>query len=130
MYNRQDMYNDYSKQHIPYIYNTIFNRDTAVCFEWGFGDTTDLQFNFGFDEEDAHPTWVTKTITVTIYNFRYEEMYSTTVEGAEQIAIPITAELSQMFPRGTYYCGVKVADSYDDSIVTVIYPDDCLIIVR
>ena len=129
-YNRQDMYNDYSMKHIPYIYNTIFNRDTDVCFEWGFGDTTSLQFNFCFTDEDVNPTWVTKTVTVTIYNFRYEEMFSVTVPGNEHLVIPIDEETSLTFPKGVYYCGVKVYDSFDNSVTTVIDPDNCLIMVR
>lgn len=129
-FNRQDMYNNYSCEHIPYIYNTIFNRVNNVCFEWGYGDTADLQFNFTFDEEEVNPTWLTKTVTITIYNFRYEEVYSTTVPGNERLVLPIDPELSLQFPRGIYYCKVTVFDSFDNSITTVIYPDNCLINVR
>lgn len=130
MINRKDMYNDYSNKHIPYLYHTIFNRDVKASFEWGFGDTTTLYFDFEFDDCDPNPTWEGKTIEISIHNFRYEEIFKTEVEGDSHIAIPIDLETSKLFPKGIYYCFAKVIDSTTNSIQTVIGANDCMIYVR
>lgn len=130
MINRKDMYNDYSCKHIPYLYHTIFNRDVNASFEWGSGDTTTLYFNFCFDEDDENPTWEGKTIQISIQNFRYEELFTTEVEGGDHIAVYIDAETSKLFPKGIYYCTAKVLDSVTGSIQTVIGANDCMIYVR
>ena len=129
-YNRKDMYNDYSDKCIPYLYHTIFNRDVKASFEWGCGDTTTLYFNFEFDEHDENPTWENKTIVISISNFRYEEIFSTEVEGAEKVAIYIDEETSKLFGRGIYYCKAVIKDSETGSVQTVIGANDCIIYVR
>lgn len=130
MINRKDMYNDYSDKCIPYLYRTIFNRDVKASFEWGCGDTTTLYFNFEFDEHDENPTWENKVITISISDFRYEEIFSTEVEGNEHVAVYIDSETSKLFGRGIYYCKVVVTDTVTGSIQTVIGANDCLIYVR
>lgn len=130
MINRKDMYNDYSCKHIPYLYHTIFNRDVKASFEWGYGDTTTLYFNFEFDCHDPNPTWEGKTIEISIKNFRYEEIYNTTVPGGSNVALFIDAETSKLFPKGIYYCFAIVHDSVNNTTQTVIGANDCMIYVR
>lgn len=129
-YNRQDMYKDFSGDHIPYLYNTIFNRDVKASFQWGVGDTTTLYFHFEFDECDENPTWDNKVIVISLLNFRYEELYSVEVEGGSDIAVPIDEETSKLFPAGIYYAKAVVKDGVTGSIQTVIGANDCMIYVR
>ena len=71
MYNRKDMYKDYSDQSLIYYYDTIFNGDVKAMYEWSYGDTTPL--SFVFKSEDCVEE---KKIDITFYNFRYEVLYN------------------------------------------------------
>ena len=125
MYNRKDMYNDYSDQSLTYYYDTIFNGDVKAMFDWSYGDTTPLSFVFtsedGFENKEAE---------ITFYNFRYEILYKVNVQANETVVINIDEELTKTFPRGVYYCSSKLIDTENHTIETVIPQDRGLIFVR
>jgi hypothetical protein len=129
MYNRQDIYNDFSDSNLTYKYKSIFNGDITASFAWYYGDDTTLDFSFHFEDENCS-TWRDKTIEFTFYNFRFEEIYSTTVEGASSVAVFIDNETSKLFPRGIYYCGAKIIDENTGEIQTALGASDCLIYVK
>ena len=150
MYNRKDMYNDYSDQSLTYYYDTIFNGDVKAMFEWSYGDTTPLSFVFtsedGFENKEAE---------ITFYNFRYEILYKiemSVVEGEQAIEVDehtfivnitidsetnkanvildIDSDVSSTFVRGIYYCSSKLIDTEKGTITTIIPQDRGLIYVR
>lgn len=145
------MYKDFSDESLIYYYDTIFNGDSKSMFEWSYGDTTSLTFTF--EEEDLS---VNSEAEITIYNFRYEELYKINVplgtEGEQpivgqaitgkaaigrndpiiktSITLDIDAELSKTFGRGIYYCSVKIIDTALNTIKTIIPQDRGGIFVR
>ena len=151
MYNRKDMYKDYSDQSLIYYYDTIFNGDVKAMYEWSYGDTTPL--SFVFKSEDCVEE---KKIDITFYNFRYEVLYNindyfynltdyayvdyaivdkSIVCGDDDpedytIQIVINSELSKTFKRGIYYCSLRLIDEEHDIVTTIIPPDLGLIYVR
>lgn len=151
MFNRKDMYKDFSDESLTYYYDTVFNGDVNAMFEWSYGDTTSLTFTF--EEEDVS---VNSEAEITFYDFRYEELYkinvplgiegeqpivgqaitgTAVVGGSESsiqttITLDIDAELSKTFKRGVYYCSSKVIDAKLNTIKTIIPQDRGLIFVR
>lgn len=68
---------------------------------------------------------------VTIYNFRYEKIYSWEIEATPLITIPVDSETSEkVFKPGVYYCGLQVKEYDGSDIKTAISPEDCCIYVR
>lgn len=132
MYNRLDMYNDFSDSDLIYKYKSIFNGDITASFAWYYGDDATLDFQFCFEDEDEETDmWESKIIEFTFYNFRYEELYSTTIDGASSVAVVIDAETSKtVFPRGIYYCSARIIDVDSGEVQTALGASDCLIYVK
>lgn len=61
-----------------------------------------------------------KTIRVSIYDFRFKEIYNEVFDGTTLLAVPISSELSNTMVRGTYYMNVVVCDEVNNDYVTVL----------
>lgn len=74
-------------------------------YEWDYGDTVHIPFDVGYQYAQC-------LITITIYNFRFEEVFSlqTSVNEAGQVELDIDAETSkEVFKQGMYYCRIQAS---------------------
>lgn len=77
---------------------------------------------------DASDYLSTKKVSLTIYNFRYEELYTKTFNAESRIIFEIDKKMSEEMVRGVYYCSLKVFD--DSTSTTVFLPTDCKLLVK
>jgi len=70
-----------------------------------------------------------KTVTVTLYNFRMEEVHAWTPEVKNsKVVCRIDRELSTKLPKGVYYCKVTVGNELVS--FTIFDTNDCLLLVK
>ena len=62
--------------------------------------------------------WTDKSVIFNIYNFRWEEVFAQTVEAADNVVLPIGAELSESLYEGSYYCVVKLQKEGSSEVIT------------
>lgn len=109
----------------PYL---IYNmKNEFIGFYWYYGETINLNFVYNPMFPLVLPLGQTvpfykfiegKTIKVTIYNFRMEEIASNLIPPEAElksISIRIDPELSQKMVRGLYYMQAEIYTEKDDS---------------
>ena len=94
-------------------------------YEMDYGDTAVVPFLVDADYSQY-------MINVILYNFRYEEIFSTTMYPDEnnQVYLTINAEMSSsMLKRGRYYCRIQAMynDGYTEDVSTLLAPQECVI---
>lgn len=62
--------------------------------------------------------WGNKLVLFSIYNFRWEEVFTQTVEAADSVILSIDQELSNTLCEGSYYCVVKLQEESSSDVVT------------
>ena len=126
-------------------------RMELLGYKWHYGDTPSLNFAIvgDFDTNPAtlysiggytqnHPTHEEikisaeeyvkdSTIRIRILNFRMEEIFSTSVDGATQFSLMIDSELAQKLVKGVYYLDIDLIK--DETVNTLFSGDDCTITV-
>ena len=69
-----------------------------------------------------------KIVEVTLYNFRFEPIYSTKFDGTTSVILTIDKELSSKLTRGIYYCSINV---YNETVNMMVFePTDCKLLVK
>ena len=63
------------------------------------------------------PDMTNKTLLVTIYNHRWEELYSLEKLGKIEVSIHVGKELNEILKPGVYYCTIKVTSMESVEIV-------------
>lgn len=107
---------------------TCMSRDNKV-YSWVEDDTftypTSSDRSIYISAEDFLKD---KSIVISLYNFRYEQIYESTFTGTPRVAFEISRELSDTLVRGVYYCSLKVCN---DAYSSVIFePSDCRLLVK
>lgn len=110
---------------------------------WTCVSIDDGKYTWEKDEEFTYPLdggktlYVTareflngKSAKITIYNFRYEKVFETTLDAAPIISYSIDKETSEIFGRGTYYLTLQVFDKASLLYISVIKDKECTITVR
>ena len=94
--------------------------------------TEDKEFTY---DDTGTPVFITaskyledKQVSVTLYNFRREPIYTTTFPGNTRVVLAIDKDLSARMMKGIYYCSLTV---FNDNINTPVFlPSDCVLLVR
>jgi len=108
--------------------------DQLTTYEMNYKDTACFTFQIDNDYWDAE-------ILIKVYNFRYEELYSTTMEpnNSGKVFLKIDADTSKkIFKKGIYYCGVQAitykpilgVEPQVDTCTTLLPPEQCSILVK
>lgn len=73
-----------------------------------------------------------KVVKLTIYNFRYEQLYETGLVAEKEVVFNITEEMnSECFnKKGSYFCKVTLIDPLHLDIKTAMLPNDFVIVIR
>lgn len=71
-----------------------------------------------------------KEFRIEIYNFRYEQIYTQTVEAANVINFAIDEELSAKMVKGVYYCRVCVLKNDSVIYLDLVEDADCMLTVK
>lgn len=109
-----------------------------VGYWWYYGNTFDLEFNiegeYTFEETlqwvPANDFMKGKMVTMNLYNFRREIIYTEVVKAdSSKVIFPVNQELSNKLVRGIYYCSLNVSDDtgFDQ---TVLQMEDCVLNVK
>ena len=130
-----DLYTDYSDQDIEYSYPISFEKRNRVYLQlnqtpagsWLYGDTVEIIFTIEVLEGELDG----KTIEVNFYNFRHEVIETATEEAGDTVSIIIDEETSkESFKKGNYYCGVRLIDTENQTVLTILDPQSCLLYVE
>lgn len=111
---------------------------------WYYGNTLNLEFTIEGEitiegssnwipvEEDEVQNYLSdKLITIRLYNFRREIIYTKVLEATSNvITFPIDQELSNMLVRGIYYCSLNVSDKNLEFDQTILQLEDCVLNVK
>ena len=133
--NPDPIYTDYSDQDFDYFYPISFDKRNKVYLQlnqtpagsWNYGDTVEIVFTIEVIEGALEG----KMLEVTFYNFRYEEVETAVEPAGDLVIITIDEETSkQSFKRGNYYCGVKLKDEEQQTSLTILDPQSCLLYVE
>lgn len=69
-----------------------------------------------------------KSVIVTLYNFRMEEIYNQIFAGTTRVRLEIDKQFSESLSKGVYYCSLKV---FDDNVnITVFDIKDCVLNIK
>lgn len=141
----EDMYKDYSGKCLPYSYPISFDLrnksylwlNEPIRVKWYYGDYVPMTFKLcdkDPDDEQSIPEYLeNKTIELTFYNFRKEEVLNVEFvpndvlsdEEVYYIEYTIDSETSaKLFSRGIYYCGMTLVDENND-VETILYYNKC-----
>lgn len=129
------LYTDYSDQDIEYSYPISFEKRNRVYLQlnqtpagsWNYGDTVEIIFTIEVIEGELDG----KTLEVNFYNFRYEVVETATEEAGNTVSITIDEETSkESFKKGNYYCGVRLIDTENQTVLTILDPQSCLLYVE
>lgn len=72
-----------------------------------------------------------KKVLVEFYNSDFEVVYSAVVFGSEIVEVNIDEEVSALvFYKGVFYCSLKILDSEDKVVKTILNSQDCPLYVR
>ena len=131
-----DMYDTFDDKSIPYCYPFSFQGNkldymegnSTPTYVMDIGDSVTLPFKI--DEQ-----YKEYKIILTIYNFRFEEIYTEDflVAPDGKIYFVVNSELSKkLFRHGRYYCRLQASlkDEFYEDTCTLIRPEDCIIYVR
>lgn len=147
LYNKNDMYTEYSNDNFDYYYPTSFdNRNKCYLLSrytptamWDYGDTVTITFNIhelGLDDSVSMNA-EGENILITFYNERCEKLdFQYEVAFAEQLTVGIDYDVSiKQFKRGVYSCQVQLV-SYDEdgttigSMQTILPINTCLFYIQ
>lgn len=133
------------------LYEVYNIRMELLGYKWHYGDTPSLNFaivgdfdtnpvtlysiggytqNHPMHEEikmSAEEYVKDSTIRIRILNFRMEEIFSTSVDGATQFSLMIDSELAQKLVKGVYYLDIDLIKG--ETVNTLFSGDDCTITV-
>ena len=141
-----DMYNNYDNETFDYYTTSTFDNRIrtylinryAPTADWNYGDVVSLTFNLY--DCDLTPEQVEaiegKSIIVTFYNDRYEEMpLTTTIEAVEEFTIQIDYNTSnELFKKGTYHCKLLLVQFGDENEIidadTILSSSNCCFYVH
>lgn len=128
-----DMYRTFSKSKIRY--NSIFtfekqNKDYLVPFNksnftWCYSDSLPLKFTILDPDEQLKDIPEYAVTQIIFYDFRFEKIYEVEQSWANPLTVDIDKDTSLLFKKGIHYCSVTV--SYDDTVLTVIPSESCII---
>lgn len=147
LYNKNDIYTEYSNDDFDYYYPTSFdNRNKCYLISrytpkamWDYGDTVTIIFNI-------HETNLTveeianidgKKLLITFYNERYEKLdfqYENDAQIQTSVFIDYETSMKQ-FKRGVYHCMVQLI-TYEDNEIdiaqmqTILPMEDCSFYVQ
>lgn len=109
-----------------------------VCYSWNQGDTINLGFNITgniqYDDSSAYEDAATylsgKTMQLNLYNFRYEVIYTATIDASTTPVFTIDKTLSASLVSGIYYCSLTIIDTTNNINTTVFNVTDGKLRVR
>lgn len=104
-----------------------------IGYSWNCGDSIVLEFTTEGDVtykdlefyEDAETYLSGKLMTLSIYNFRHEVMYTQSLPAATVVKFYINGQLVE----GVYSCELVLTDS-NDTIQTLVSSDDYKLIIK
>ena len=112
-------------------------RDRLVGYSWRLGDSVVLEFITEGDVtiedeqvyEDAETYLDGKSMRFTMYDFRYQAVY-TCVQPAEVITkFIIDKNTSSRIVKGTYRCSLVLVDA-DGTDTTLVRPEDYILTIK
>lgn len=117
-------------------YNVIDMRSWTCAYVTRKGDCVwEEDEEFTYPEDGNNLVYVSaadylrdKHATITLYNFRHEQIHKSTVSASPTIIFTIDTELSKKLTKGIYYCSLVV---FDDTMQTTIFDaNDCNLLVK
>lgn len=90
---------------------------------------------FKYDETADRSVYITadaylkdKSIIVTLYNFRFEEVVRQSFKGSSHVVFPIDSDLSKKLVKGIYYCTMFVVT--EGSAIPLFTTSDCTLLIK
>lgn len=73
-----------------------------------------------------------KVIKLTIYNFRYEQLYETELVAEKEVTFNVSEEINNecFNKKGSYFCKVTMIDPLHSDIKTAMLPNDFVIVIK
>ena len=122
-----------SYETLPYeLYNA---KGELEGYYWHYGSTINLDFSITGEVIqddgtiiDAKDFLRDKTINITVYNFRFNAIYSKNFSGTDNPIFIIDSEMSKEMVKGVYYCSLTI--NGNDRVDTLFAPEDCKLLVK
>ena len=112
-------------------------RGRLVGYSWRYGDTVVLEFltegDVTMDDEgvyeDAETYLDGKSMVLTLYDFRYQSVYSCVLPASISTKFVIDKNSSSKLVKGTYRCSLALLDK-DNSEITLVKPEDYILTIK
>ena len=130
--------------HIDKPYANYDIEGNLIGYWWYYGNTLTLQFTIngeviidGSNEYISADDFVkNKKITMNLYNFRRELIYTAfinvpdNIDDANIVSFDIDSELSAKLVQGIYYCSLDISDDKLGFNQTILQMDQCTLEVK
>ena len=113
------------------------NQENFIGYGWRYGDSVVLEFttegevtqeDFGiYETADAYMSG--KIVTLTIYDFRYETVFTDKLEASTCVKFCIDEHTSERLVKGVYRCSLVLEDESGTGY-QLVSPEDYVLVVK